>query len=446
MAGAAVLVATAGVALGLTGMAGPAGGHRPVTLGRETAFVGPVVDARAFHGYGDLAFVSLGGLYVLDGSDNKVAQLVPLGGGASDPQFSPNGKWLTFSQPACAACFELARANGTGARRVPLGASEDGRVAWLPDSQLLIGDNIGRISATGQLVTVGQVPSDLVAWSAGWDEFVFETSQVRTGADGAFNGHWVLQMAGSLTGKRTVWYRSPISFNPASGRGFQGNQFAGAEVLPHHEGVLFSVDPGDAADNAGGFPLYWLAKPGGQPQPFGRSRQGATSNRDGVVAIATGGNVYAWMDKQVEICDGSPAHCSVVKTPPGELSFDAAWSPRGNILAFVEAKAETAEDFLPSTVVKWYSTHHLFLLSEGSSGPVEVRGTQGAASPVWSANGKSLLYVADNSLWLLPHTGASPVRVASPLLVPSNWGAYFGQINWTSDFAWSEPQAGPEAQ
>ena len=98
----------------------------------------PVVDARAFHGHGDLAFVSLGGLYVLDGSDDKVVQVVPVGGGASDPQFSPNGKWLTFSAPGCVSCFHLAHGDGSGARVVPLRGS--GRVAWLADGRLLAGN------------------------------------------------------------------------------------------------------------------------------------------------------------------------------------------------------------------------------------------------------------------------------------------------------------------
>lgn len=110
----------------------------------------------------------------------------------------------------------------------------------------------------------------------------------------------------------------------------------------------------------------------------------------------------------------------------------------GGTLAFVEARAESAEDFRPTTVLDWYSSHHLFLLAAGSSLPVEVPGTQGAAAPAWSAEGRSILYVAGNYLWLLARTGSRPVKVAGPVLVPSDRGPFFGEVNWQSDFAWSQ--------
>jgi hypothetical protein len=409
----------------------------PALLSGTVGVPGPVVDYQAFSSYGDLAFVSLGGLYVLDGAQHKLVQLVPLAGGASDPQFSPNAEWLTYSETDCADCFYLARADGSGAHAVPLGADASNRVTWLPDSRLLVGDDVYRVSATGGLAVTGRVPAGLVAWSSDWDQFAFETVEVKRSKDGGFSGRWVLELARSLTGRRTLWYQSPISFDPRSGRGFQGDQFAGAEVLPGQEGVLFSVDPGNAADNSGGFPLYWVASPEGQPHLLGRSREATSVNKYGVLAVGGGGNEYAWTDKYVEICEPSPVRCSTVKVPPGQLALDPVWSPQGTTLALVEAKAETVEDFLPSTVLNWYSTHHLFLLTAGSSRPVQVPGTQGAAAPTWSADGRSILYVADNCLWFLPRTGSRPVKVAGPVLVPSDW-SIFGEVNWQSDFAWSE--------
>jgi hypothetical protein len=115
---------------------------------------------------------------------------------------------------------------------------------------------------------------------------------------------------------------------------------------------------------------------------------------------------------------------------------DLAWSPAGT-LAFVEAKAETAADFFPSTVKHWYSTHHLFVLGRGAARPVEVAGTQGAAAPTWSCNGKSLLFVSGDALWLLSRLGRAPVRVAWPLRPPSDWGSYYGEVDGASGFAWS---------
>jgi hypothetical protein len=412
-------------------VASPGNATIPRATGTE-----PVVDYHAFAGQGDLAFVSLGALYVLDGTRHRLVNLVPLADGATNPHFSPNGKWLTYFDGECANCFYLAHADGSGARRVPLGTNDKGRVVWLPHGRLLVGATIYRLGPTGQLTAAGTVPAGLVAWSPAWDEFAFEMARVKTSADGAFRGKWALQLAGSLTGKRTVWYQSPISFDPRSGRGFQGDQFAGAQVLPHHEGVLFSLDPGNSADGSGGFPLFWLANPGAKPFALGRSRQPTSVSRTGVLAVGAGGNEYAWMDKHIEICRPAPLRCSTLSVPAGQLAFDPAWAPDASTLALVEAKAGTAGDFRPSTVANWYSTHHLFLWALGSPRPVLVPGTRGAAAPTWSADGKSILYVAQDHLWLM-RTGSRPVKLTGPLLVPGDWGSFYGQIDWQSDFAWS---------
>lgn len=106
--------------------------------------------------------------------------------------------------------------------------------------------------------------------------------------------------------------------------------------------------------------------------------------------------------------------------------------------------ALVAEAFGPaeqSDLVKCYSTHHLFLLHVGSRLPLEVPGTTGATTPLWSADGRSLLYASHNSIWLLPRTGSRPVKVAAPLLVPSDWDGRYGEVvDWSVDFAWSDAE------
>jgi hypothetical protein len=37
---------------------------------------------------------------------------------------------------------------------------------------------------------------------------------------------------------------------------------------------------------------------------------------------------------------------------------------------------------------------------------------------------------------LLPRLGGRPVRVAGPLFWPNHWPNYYGQVDWTDQFAW----------
>jgi hypothetical protein len=65
-----------------------------------------------------------------------------------------------------------------------------------------------------------------------------------------------------------------------------------------------------------------------------------------------------------------------------------------------------------------------------------VTAAKGATIPLWSANGKSLLFVDDDGVWLLPTLDAKPARIATPLFAPSSWPSYFGQIAWPSQLSW----------
>ncbi len=61
----------------------------------------------------------------------------------------------------------------------------------------------------------------------------------------------------------------------------------------------------------------------------------------------------------------------------------------------------------------------------------------GASVPAWSADGKSLLYVAQDAVWLLPRLNGQSVRIAGPLFPPGHWPlSYYGQLGWSGQFAW----------
>jgi hypothetical protein len=167
--------------------------------------------------------------------------------------------------------------------------------------------------------------------------------------------------------------------------------------------------------------LSELRSPGAQPVRLGVTVGNTVSDgAAGTIAIGAGGNRYAWLTKDVEICSTARATCSPLRAPAHELTLDPAWSPNGATLAYVEAASEpTASAFTQPALARWYATHSLWLLHVGAKAPAEIPGTQGAASPVWSSDGRSLLYVSADALWLIPTPGAKPLKIAAPLLAPT---------------------------
>jgi hypothetical protein len=387
----------------------------------------PAVNKNAFAHHGILAFVSQGGLWVLDG--HRLTAVSRPYQQASEPEFSPNRRWLTYTLDNGLQTW-LARSDGSEPRLV---AQADDSAGWLPSGLLVMGTGIWHVSATGTLTRVGIRPEGLLAWSADGRRYVFASSTMT----GPFTEHRKglerLQVSSTLTGKRTTWYQAPVSFTKRSG--LQGPFIEAAAVLPRDSGILFRVDPSQS-DDADGAPLYATRSRGAQPEALGLTVGfPVTIGPTGAFAITSGDNRYGWQNKTVETCSATTAGCSRMPTAHGVLSFDPAYAPDGKTLAFVEAPSSTAADFSQTTVQRWYATHTLWI-RHGNAPPSEINVVNGASTPTWSENSKSLLYVTDDGLWLLPTLASKPIRVASPLFTPGDWSSFYGEIDWSEQFAW----------
>jgi Tol biopolymer transport system component len=90
----------------------------------------------------------------------------------------------------------------------------------------------------------------------------------------------------------------------------------------------------------------------------------------------------------------------------------------------------------------WYEAHDLMVWDPGAHTSRRVAGVSGASVPVWSRNGKDLLFVNQDALWLVAVAAGAPVEVADPLYSEAQWQsaykpdgdslgtAYYGQIPW----------------
>jgi hypothetical protein len=169
-----------------------------------------------------------------------------------------------------------------------------------------------------------------------------------------------------------------------------------------------------------------------------------------LIALVAGGDRILWNGKTILEC-GLDGGC--YRFPgglPGPLNLDPAWSPAQEpTIAFVHAKASWPGDFSQQSIEAWYATRKLWVYEQAGN-PYMVSGAgTGVADPVWSANGTLILYVRDNSLWLINPRGGSvtstpgqpslsggpDMRIVSKLFAGA-WPNFYGYVDWQDQFAW----------
>jgi hypothetical protein len=190
-------------------------------------------------------------------------------------------------------------------------------------------------------------------------------------------------------------------------------------------------------------PLDLIAAPGATPRYRASTLSDGTtrvlaagSGKLAVVAdVSNGvnGGRIVWDAKQLQICTSNA--CQAVSTDPRDVTLDPAWSADGRELAYVQAPDRTTGPWTQSVVSRWYEDHELRILDARTGAIRIVPAARGAAVPVWSPNGKSLLFVGEDGIWLLPHLRDDAVEIVRPLF-KGRWPNYFGQTAWPAQFAW----------
>jgi hypothetical protein len=277
--------------------------------------------------------------------------------------------------------------------------------------------------------------------SGGETTYVYSLDTLKVVQPNSSHGVEEIETSQTPNGPRTLWYSAKVSFTHEGG--LEGTFPNPVAMLPDGRGLLLTIS-NYCCDYADGQPLYELLTPGGRPHLLDTVvGEGPSYGPNGTFAIAGGGNRYAWLNKHVDLCNESTATCVQAPAPKDVLTVSPAWSPNSKTLAYVEAKTGIAGSIGQPQISQWYATHRLYLLSAGSKVPVEVPGTAGAMAPVWSSNSKSLMFVRNNDLFIVTSRGSKPVELAGPLFHPSGWWsnsaqiAYYGEINWNTQFAWS---------
>lgn len=408
-------------------------------------------------GHGELAFAAHGTLFLTGGPAGALHQ-VSLPGVPSAPAWSANHRWLAvrvtkvqgrenpYLQPGPAALW-VVDAAGTGTRKLTPPSWDVSSFAWSPRSSRL---------AVAAGTPAPQDTSGVVAVvTTGGARKVLATGTV-SGVAWSPSG---TQIAAGVAVKRSrPGWRSRLELlSPAGGpptvvTSSNGNQLELAGWWPTGSGLLYWTDPqGSESIAADGLPLSSVSL----PQRRSRRLVATMLVHSSWLAFAPGGRTAAvvsagyreiWLgDKLITLCHSS-AGCTPVVQAPGVVSLDPSWSPGGGRLVFARFSASGPfgphghADFSPYWIRRWQATSRLWVASaDGSSAKPLAAAGPGALDPVWGSDG-SLLFVRDDSIWLLPPAAAGPVRVTGPLGAftgQAYYQTYYGYVPYPRRIAWT---------
>ena len=458
----------------------------------------PFVNVRAFAGRGELAFISRGQVWVLDGRRGTLRRLpLPEGDTPSSPVFSHDGRWLAYIVTHAQDSYGpsqlwIAHADGTGGHQVrdlvvnqvvgwspskdlvAIAAGESKHVPYgVPTALDVLSPGSGRIRALFTRSSEQAVRTRGAIWSAVWSP-AGRSLAVSTYSPDRDAGAQILDIPIDAGARPTVWFsiRNPQRLTGALSC---GPDCGGSETIAELAGwwskwgIAFWVFNSGMTHNSDSTPLAVIARPDAPPRLVAQTLSDGTTDAvdpgpGGQLAVvassASAGREYA-TGKTVERCSPDSFRCAALPGastwtgeplackpcfggpaagPGSAVSLDPSWSPDGTLLAYVKAPAYRRGG---NPTLAWFGAHQLFVWNARTDANRRIGAISGSSLPTWSLDGKSLLYVSGDGLWLADPVTGNAVRIEHPLYREATWHniattnlAFYGQIPWSKQFSW----------
>lgn len=402
----------------------------------------------AWTGSQQLAYVTNGALEVLDGTGSvrPIFSRSPV----CCAKWSYDGRWLAFT----ANDNELWVSTADGSSMWPVGGTAF-QWAWSPAADVL---------AVLREPTAPNGPQPV-------DLYRPDAPDAPTGAVG--DGWQVFDFAWSPDGSRIALVGFPPELVAHHGPTVMRLGFGRADVAEPVQPVEYQSRPGDEAvaclflagwapDGSGvlvwfdpmcsgsvaadGLDLQSIPLAGAVGTTLGDTlvkRAWVVPSASGSLALVAGRGRDINATRSVVRCT-SARDCQPVATVGGS-TFDPAWSPDGRQIAFVRTDIEPNTLNLPPARIADYERRHLWLAQADGSNAREIGGAGGSVgAPLWLQDGRHILYVRADYLWLLDLVDETAVPVAGPLDAKADVGrpivaAYEGSDlyggGWQSLFA-----------
>lgn len=384
-----------------------------------------------FKDQGKLAFILKEHLYILNGTTGEIMQINEKGSPLY-PRWSADGNYLAFvmsnNHEDMNGTLWVAKSDGSQARKIINLKDQYSVFQWSPQEDILavcLTDGIHLVNIDGH------------------DRRLIKTSNtcgVMWSPDGK-------QLAYSVTlpyDQNKPELRSDAMYSVAISSGKIVKQAeeneAGIQIAgwwSDSNGLLFWVDPCHSCSIAAdGLDLYSL--PLGEQNPI-RLGKGLSypdylaqlPSHQLIMVAGTGRELYT--NKHLEKIDLITGKSLPAAQAKGSVVSDLALSDDGKQLAYISARdTEGYVDFSDKAVLNnWLKTFTLMVSrADGSNARALPANGNMITDPQWSNDGKKIVYISGNSLWIIDVKGKKPEKLVDALFKDN------ADIPNTSLYAW----------